>query len=342
MPELNYNVLESPQDCDALVLDQKGLLFEKQHAYPGKFSMPSEDGGRIDFELTEEAIKLIAAESQRYIDNGNQCNLPTHHTESTEANRGKVTKWLTKLDSKGRLGLFSVNEFRDEEAAKLAKTSQTSIYAPGETTDGAKNKYIRATTHVALTGRPVIPGLDGFVPIAASLVVSPVKEKTMPIKDLAEKIGLKLSEDIASDEAKSSQAVIEFVQAEKQKADLALSQYKKLNPPKVDPVKISSAQVAMLRENRELKLSALVKGGRILPCVSKSLQGIFCTDATLTLALSEDKEDNFKAVIEALKDNDPIKLSEITGPQAKDLSKLMDSSSNPLMKVAQRYADAAK
>lgn len=346
--ELGFNILNAPSDCESIVLDEQGLLFEKQHAYPGKFSMPKGDG-RIDFELTEEAINLIANESQRYIENGNKCNLPTHHTEETEANRGKATKWFTKLDSKGRHGLFSLNEFRDAEAAKLAKTAQTSIYAPEKTVDGAKNKYTWAVTHVALTDRPVIPGLDGFVPIAASLVTSTLKGKVMLFKDLAATIGLQLSEDITSDDTKTSQAIVASFSALKEQAtkdvaaiSLELSEYKKLNPPKVDPIKISKAQVAMLRENRELKLSALVKAGNILPCVAESLKTIFCGEATLSLALSEDKEDNFKAVVEALKDNDAIKLSEITGPQTTNLSKLLNTEYNPLMKVAQRHADAAK
>jgi hypothetical protein len=339
---MTWNILNTPEDCVNLSLGDSCLTFEKQHAYPGKFSMPTA-GGRVDFELTEAAILQIADESQRYLDNGNQCNLPTHHTEDTEANRGKATKWYAKPDSKGRLGLFSVNEFRDEEAAKLAKTSQTSIFAPAETEDGAKNKYTRAVTHVALTGRPVIPGLDGFTPIAASLVS--MKGKTMPMKDLAVSIGLQLSEDIASDDAKASVKIVEAFkveQAAKDAAVLELSEYKKLNPPKTDPVRISKTQVAMLRENRELKLSNLVKDGNITPAVSKSLQDIFCGEATLSLALSEDKTDDFDAVVKSLKDNDPIKLSEQTGPQAGSVSTLLDPKTNPMLADAHKKVAAAR
>lgn len=343
----SFNILNAPEDCDLLVLDEQGLLFEKQHAYVGQFSMPVGES-RVDFELTEPDIKLIADESQRYIDNGNQCNLPTHHTEASEANRGIVTKWLTKQDSKGRFGLFSHTKFRDAEAAKLAKTEQTSIYAPGTTVDGAKKKYIRAVTHVALTGRPVIPGLDGFVPIAASLVTSktiPPKGNTMLLKDLAKTVGLQLSEDIASDDAKTSQAIVaSFKNMEEQSAKavalaLELSEYKKLNPPKSDPIRVSKSQLEMLQENRELKLSALVEKGNILPCVKESLEKIFCGQAALTLSLSEGQDDNFKAIIDALKDNDAIKLSESTGPQTLNFAKLLDAKTNPMMQVAKEARD---
>ena len=236
MLDYEFNIINAPSDCDILSLDEQGLLFEKEHAYVGKFSMPGKSG-RIDFELTEESLNHIAKESQRYIDNGNKSNLPIYHTEETEANRGKSTKWYTKQDSKGRFGLFSVTEFRDAEAAKLAKTAQTSIYAPAETEDGTKQKYVRAVTHVALTDRPVIPGLDGFVPIAASLIFLPRKVNTMTVKELAIDLGLNLSEDVLSDEVKSSQAIVaSFKNMEEKSTEavtlaLELSEYKKLNPP---------------------------------------------------------------------------------------------------------------
>jgi hypothetical protein len=348
--ELSFNVLNSPNDCDVLVLDEQGLLFEKQHAYPGQFSMPNGDS-RVDFELTESDIKLIAEESQRYVANGNQCNLPTHHTEDVEANRGLVKKWYTKPDSKGRLGLFSLTEFRDAEAAKLAKTEQTSIYAPATTVDGTKKKYIRAVTHVALTGRPVIPGLDGFVAIAASLVTRkliPTKGEAMLLKDLANTLGLKLSEDVVADETKASQAIVASFKTIQEEADakvkasaLELSEYKKLNPPKSDPIRVSKPQLDMLQENRELKLSQLVEKGNILPCVKKSLEAIFCGQAALTLSLSEGHDDNFKAIVEALKENDAIKLSESTGPQTLNLAALMDTERNPMMKKAKEAAAKA-
>ena len=330
------DAINTPKDCDFSALSEDTLLFEKEHAYAGKF----QKGNEPEFELTEQAITLFAKESQRYLDNGNQCNLPVEHTTDPEKNRGKNLKWYTKLDSKGRLGLFSLTEFRDAEAAKLAKTAQTSIYCPPKYKDGAKNEYIRAVRHVALTDYPVIPGLDNFTPIAASLiepVVKPPKkeDRTMPIKSLAANIGLQLSEDTLKDE--------ELILNEVQKCFLELSEYKKANPPVVsapDPVRVSKAQIKMHRENREMKLSQLVEKGKILTCVSKKLQDIFCGDEVLALCLSEDHEDSFDAVIDALRDNDAIKLSEATGPQARDMSKLLDASSNPVIANAKKRAAA--
>lgn len=337
------DAINSPKDCDFLALSEDTLLFEKEHAYAGKF----QKGDEPEFELTEQAIRHFAKESQRYLDNGNQCNLPVEHTTDPEKNRGKNLKWYNKIDSKGRLGLFSLTEFRDAEAAKLAKTAQTSIFCPPKHKDGAKNEYIRAVRHVALTDYPVIPGLDNFTPIAASLVepVKPPKkeDRTMPIKSLAADIGLQLSEDILKDEELILSEVQKSIK-DLQDQILELSEYKKKNPPvtpATDPVRVSKAQIKMLQENRELKLSQLVEKGNILTCVSKKLQDIFCGEQVLTLCLSEDKEDGFNAIIDALRDNDAIKLSEVTGPQARDMSKLLDTATNPMLKDAKKRAAAA-
>jgi len=249
------NLLITPSDCDFLQLGET-LTFEKEHAYVGKF----QKGDDPEFELTEEALSHFAAETNRYIENGNKCNLPVEHTTDPEKNHGENKKWFVKDDSKGRRGLFSLTEFRDAEAAKLARTAQTSIFCPAKYKDGAQNEYVRPIRHVALTDYPVIPGLDGFTPIAASLVSVPRKENSSmseTLKGLAEGIGLQLSEDVFADEAKASKSILDAFAA----INLELSdykEYKKLNPPKVDPVRVSKSQVAMVRENRELKLSHLV------------------------------------------------------------------------------------
>lgn len=345
IPE-EIDAINAPKDCDFLALSEDTLLFEKEHAYVGKF----QKGDEPEFELTEEAIRHFAKESQRYIDNGNQCNLPVEHTTDPEKNRGKNLKWYPKTDSKGRLGLFSLVEFRDAEAAKLAKTAQTSIFCPPKHKDGAKNVYVRAVRHTALTDYPVLPGLDNFTPIAASLVepVEPVKppkkeERTMPIKSLAANIGLQLSEDVLKDEELTLSEVEKTIKG-LQSQVLELSEYKKKNPPvtpPADPVRVSKAQVDMLRENRELKLSQLVKDGKILTCVAEKMKSTFCGELSLSLCLSEDKEDNFNAIIDALRDNDPIKLSEHTGPQSRDMSKLLDTAINPMIANAKKRAAAA-
>jgi len=71
------------------------------------------------------------------------------------------------------------------------------------------------------------------------------------------------------------------------------------------------------------------------------LKTVFCGEATLSLCLSEDKEDNFDAVIAALKENDSIKLSESSGPQV-DYARFTNVETNPVLKNAAKRAALAK
>lgn len=336
----DVNLLICPQDADCLQLADQPLVFEKEHAYVGEFAMNAGRPDEVRFKLTEADIISMAKETQRYIDNGNLSTVPVEHTNDPEKNRGKNTKWFAKNDSKGRLGLFSIAEFADADAAKLAKTTQTSIYTVPSYTDGKGVKYSYPIRHTALTTVPVIPGLDGFTPIAASLVQPIKKERSMAMKDLAGKIGLKLSEDILNDDSKATESIaLQFSEMQKQIKEFA--DYKLANPPKAEPVRVSKAHVSMLKENRELKLSQLVDSGRITPAVQTSLMQIFCGDKALELCLSEDRQDNFDLVVSALKDNDPIKLSENTGPQGGDFSLLNNTGKTVMSKVAERRAAAA-
>lgn len=332
----NVNVINSPKDCDFVALSEDTFTYEKEHAYEGQFTK-----GDFSFELTADTLKHFADESNRYIKNGNKCDLPVEHTTDPEKNRGQVSQWNVKTDSKGRFGLFSVVKFRDKDAAVLAKTAQTSIFAPPEHKDGAGHEYIRPIRHVALTDNPVIPGLDNFTPIAASLVEK--KGSDMSLKKLATAIGLELSEEKKDEEIASAIEVTFSDFQKKLKAkDVEFSEYKAANPPKSDPVKISKANREMLIENRELKLSQLVENGRILPCVKKQLQEMYCTDTRANLVLSETLEDDFNELISALKDNDPIKLSETTGPQVQDVSSLLNEKVNPVIANAKKMAEKMK
>jgi hypothetical protein len=343
------NALNQPNDCDIIQFEDDSTRFEKEHIYEGTF----EKNG-VKFEVNQEALSHLAVETNRYIGDGNKCNLPVRHTEDVEANRGEHERWFVKRDSRGRVGLFSILKFRDSDTAKIAKTAQTSIYCPPDHEVNGK-KYIRPILHTALTDYPVVPGLDGFTPIAASLVHTIPDRKgdtEMPWKELAAALSLELSADAKTDEQIQKEVTLQFSNlkksADEKKATddrfssvtLEFESYKKLNPPKTDPVRVSKAQIGMLKENRELKLSALVKEGKILPIVKTQLESVFCTDAVLTLCLSQDHEDNFNKIVEALKENDPIKLTEMTGAQIRDaVIYSLDPSKNPVQTVADRIAE---
>lgn len=285
-------IINCPEGADLIELSNQSLVFEKEHAYVGDFST-----GDAQFTLDASALTHIANETNKYISAGNEVNLPIEHTDDPEKNRGRAFDFSVRIDSNGRTGLFSKVEFRDDESAVLAKTAKTSIFCPSEYTDGKGTKYIRPVRHVALTDYPVIPGLEGFKPIVASLIQN--RESKMPL------------------------------------LNLLWGYFWKRNP---EPIKASQVQIAMLLENRSLKLSQLVKEGAISPAVEKKLKDIFCASNRLSLCLSQNFDDSFNAIVDALKENKGFKFSELSGNQSVSFGQ----KNNPMMAAAEKRATALK
>ncbi len=95
---------------------------------------------------------------------GVEVPVPVEHTRDPERRRGTVVEMELGTNLRGEPALFGVFEFRDGEAP----LSSVSIYAPPSFTDGLGTRYVRPITHVALTDYPVVPGLDPWLPLAAS------------------------------------------------------------------------------------------------------------------------------------------------------------------------------
>jgi hypothetical protein len=106
----------------------------------------------------------MAATVRQYIANGNKVPVPVGHAnwENPERNRG----WLVDACVEGDSLIGTVELVGD--GAKLAGTSDVSIYAEPSFTDSRGNYYEWPIRHVALCVDPVVPGLSGFMPLAAS------------------------------------------------------------------------------------------------------------------------------------------------------------------------------
>src|SRR5690606_3005737 len=104
---------------------------------------------------------------------------------------------------------------RDAEAAKLAKTSDVSVWLLPDYEDGNRNKYDYVVRHVALTDYPVISSMDRFKQIAASEGADVLASWTtnddrrqQMLTKLIQTLGLQLSEDQNKDEAKQTELVL--------------------------------------------------------------------------------------------------------------------------------------
>jgi len=334
----------SPEDSFPYVQladDKDGLTFQKEALYADTFKLPGESGP--EFSVDSVALNHFVNETQRMMDNGVKVPIPIEHTTDPEKNRGFLTGLKIGTRTDGRPNLILKMKFNDEQAVKTAKASDVSIYSPPKYTDGKGNTYVRPIKHVALTNYPVIPGLDGFTPIAASLVEPELEKEDMlmSLKDLAANIGLKLSDADSNDDSKLTDAIKLSFTALQEELDESKAELKK-RPVKKDPVHVSKAQIAMLRENRELKLSRLCEKGKIVKVVEDALKNLFCESNELSLCLSEDFEDKFDGVVSALLDNEAvISFSESSGPQV-HLPKGKDGKEiNPMVEEAKKRKEAA-
>jgi hypothetical protein len=167
-----------------------------------------------------------------------------------------------------------------------------------------------------------------------------------PLKELASELKLSLGE---KDDPKT--AIAAFVKSivektTKLEGDLKLSQEtltKTADELKLSrsreakkPTPVSKTHIGLLRDNRRMKLDKLIDDGRISKAVSDKIGDIFCSDAALTLALSDEEiTDAFDLVIGALAENEVVHLrGQQSGPQVLKLSKedLVSTEKNPLLR----------
>lgn len=285
-------------------------------------------------------VKITAADMDRWVESskkylaaGNKIAIPDGHTTEATANRGYVLDLYREGDT-----LYMLAEMIGEDGISAAARSDVSINTDVDYVDGSGNHYPDVITHVALTNQPVIPSMDGFVPIAASrgkptrarlyrLALS-TETNMEALTKIAAMLGVKadgMDETTLADAiAKSIEAMQGLSKEADKKADdltAELSTVKaSLSKTKEEP---SPVLVRIAAENRELKLSKLVSDGRITPAVKDKLAAIWIgkDNAGLKLSLDSTGDGQFAAMVEALSENDPVKLGEQTAAQGVALSR---------------------
>jgi len=117
------------------------------------------------FEVTPATLKHWSDTFQEFKDRKIPVPVPsgTHFQVDGEHNRGSVIG----LTSDGK-SLWADVELIGKDAPRIAASNGVSIYAEPEWQDTHGNKYQWPIRHVLLTPDPRIPGLKGFMPIAAN------------------------------------------------------------------------------------------------------------------------------------------------------------------------------
>ena len=232
--------------------------------------------------------------------------LPAGHTTKAEANQGWVEDIFREGDS-----LVATIEAVGQDAIAMAARNDVSIGATKDFVDGKGNAYPWAITHVALTPVPVVPGMSGFVQIAASQdggepikapVYRPAQEKrAMDFTKIALAMGIAAT---ALTEANATDLIVGHF-------DKLKAEAKPKDAQPVPPMVLSLAT-----ENRQAKIDRLLSGGKISKAVGDDLKAAFIGDKgkAIEFDMGPIGQQNavFDAVIAALEKNNPVELGEKT------------------------------
>lgn len=267
--------------------------------------------------VTKDMLNHWVATFSQWIGNGNKVPIPAMHEREGDplTNQGWVTSLFIEDNS-----LFGVLELLD---AKLALVSDVSIAVPNEITDGKGNKYKQPITHVALTTTPVVSGLEDFVKLSLS-----TGENNMEfIKKIAAK--LKIAKENPTEE------------------DVLLALNSDVTaPPQVTTLENQTTApatqvVKLVSENRDIKLSGLVKAGIITPAVKDVIAARYVENKAVTMELSLGTDSGFDFLYDVLSKNNPVKLAEVTGVQSLELSNPSVKPASATKKVVNKKREAA-
>jgi len=243
-----------------------------------------------EFDITSKILDDLVVTFDKWIAEGNKCPVPLGHERAhlPEFNRGWVRSLFREEDS-----LYAIMELSDPE---LALTTDVSVCIESEVTDGHGITYKNVLSHIALTCEPVVGKLHNFLRLSLSKGT-----KNMDIlKKLAIKLGLK--------EAEPTEELVLSALDELKKPDdkVTLS-------TNVDPL------VRLIGDNREMKLSNLVKAGLITPAIKDLIAAKYVKAESVALELSKGDSDGFDLLHDVLVQNRPVKLGEVTGIQSLSL-----------------------
>ena len=178
-----------PQEVlDRIPEGEQSLVYKKEMIPVGTFK---KDG--YQWTVTEPLLQHWKKTEDRFQEKGITTPVPLEHSFDPQATRGESLGYVVEQNSKGVPALFGYLKFADDEAAKLAKTANVSVFVPPEWSDGHGEHYVRPIKHVALTAYPIIPGLGKFQAIAASFVEG---NPDMSIIAIAQQLGIQNPEQM--------------------------------------------------------------------------------------------------------------------------------------------------
>lgn len=134
------------------------------------------------------------------------------------------------------------------------------------------------------------------------------------------------------------------LEGDEQTEELVLSAIEKVKSPETKTElsqNVTDPVVKLVSENRELKLSNLVKAGLITPAVKDVITAKYVETKALTLSMESKVDDGFDLLYEVLKQNKTVSLDEQSGVQSLELSNQQKEQPNAMQKVVTKKRKAA-
>lgn len=302
------------------------------------------DSADNEWSVTGETLDHWAETFARMKTNGVDVPIPNSHDagDSPDDNRGYVREMWRDGDS-----LMMACDMIGEDGIAAAARSDVSLMSPASLKDGKGHVYKRPIEHVALTIQPVVPGLKGFVTLAAARRVNGSNE-TMDLKKLGKALGIKaLTDDNAHEQITAAFSALKKT-GETDALELKAARLTIAEKPKTKPeADVSPQLLELARDARLGRLKSMIASGGFTPATRDKFIDIFVgeKDKSLRMELARGETNTtFNAVMDALEDNHPIEMREKTRAQARfALTDPTDrENGSPLVRDAHKRMEMAK
>lgn len=315
---------------DNLVAEDGGRKrFQKDILQVGVFT---QEGGFGVLDIDDKRLARFEAANVSFRKNGIPVPIVLNHDQSAENSLGFVEK-IFKVGNK----LFANLNFVNEDAALIARAAgHVSVGIRKDFKDGVGNSYGEAIAHIGIVNQPIVPGQGDFKELGLTTDKGPpiflltqtlVNQPgdTMPehtpealMKTLTAILGLAEGELTLENAAEKVDARLKELSAEKEgaekraidaEAEVKAALEKSSAPVDKDLLEIKAG-------NAEEHSAALVDAHILTPGVRDKLLSILAGEEgnrnayCLSQSISGTPTSIMKQVLNALKDNDPVKLGE--------------------------------
>ena len=331
-----YGVDSQPEPVSAMQNNDQGQptrRYKKDIIHSGHYQHPKEEW---ELDVDQKRMDKWIDTFHKMKANGVDVEIVRDHSDKADDVLGYTVDVFREGDK-----LIAIPEMIGQESIDLAeRVKNVSVLIDRDFTDGTGTHYGEAITHISIVQSPVVPGQEKFLPIAASrggatnripYLYLGVKKMSTLLETLTELIGAgdALTDETAEGLVKSyfegSAKVYDDLTAQVESLTADIKKLKaeadKVTEPAPNPVEMDEDTAEQAAEAADQRLSMLVQQGKITPAVQIKLSAVLLgeTGKRNVMALSIKGQSSKKSlttqILDALKDNDIIKLGEQTGAQ---------------------------